>query len=160
MVNVKRSVQPYFGNYLQTSTQSLFWLMYFFSFGIHKDSEMITVVLFMFLCLLCKPPKLEPRSCEYFHTLLVELQITRIWSWLMITHSRKSTLCVASYRLDTVDSLYVHTRWRILELRFIIGAKTYDPINITSTFGNDNSVQQGKHLSFSDLMWWNLPTGS
>lgn len=119
----------------------------FFPFGIHKDSEMIAVVLFMFLCLLCKPPKLEPRSCEFFHTLLVRLQITRIWSWLMITHSRKSTLSVASYRLYCEDSLDVHTRWRVLELRFIIGAKTYDPINITSTFGNDNSVQQGKHPS-------------
>ena len=27
------SVRPYFGTYLQTSTQSLFWLMYFFPFG-------------------------------------------------------------------------------------------------------------------------------
>lgn len=75
--------------------------------------------------------------------------------------SHKSLTYLSSWLLTAVDPHYLlpvieaaakihlmstHCE-RSWELRFIIAAKTYDPINIPSTFGNDNSVQRGKHLS-------------
>lgn len=95
------SVRPYLGNYLQTSMNSLFRLMYFFPFWqvllFLRLSQCFnqTVLLFMvyvrmFLCILCKPLKLEHRR-DIFHS------HTQISSRLMITHSSKFTLCAASY---------------------------------------------------------------
>lgn len=58
------SVRPYFGTYLQTSTQSLFWFVYFFPFG--KSSEKILRFSRMF----------EPNfSCCSFSCLYVPLHI-------------------------------------------------------------------------------------
>lgn len=132
------SVRPYFGIYLQTSTQSLFWLMYFFPFGksSEKKTEIITMfqlfLLFMscvhmFPCVLCKPH--EARS-DIFHSLLEQPQIAHI-SQLMITHSSRSSLSVASYWSRCEDSLDVHTLWKILGAEIYNSSKNIWPYKYT-----------------------------
>lgn len=66
-------------------------------------------------------------------------------SWLLTTTDSHYLLpdIDAAVRMHLM-SKHCEGSW---ELRFIIAAKTYDPINIPSTFGNDCSVQRGKHRS-------------
>lgn len=93
--------------------------------------------VFTFLCILRKLCKLG----DIFHSLKERLQITHIIS----AHDYSQQQIHPHNLLWVIASLWGCTSsW---ELRFIIAAKTYDPINMLPTFGSYNPLQQEKHLS-------------
>lgn len=98
----------------------------------------------LFLCILCN--LLNWNAGVMLSSLLKRPLITSTSSQVMITHSSRLLLSVAvdaAVRMHLI-STHCEGAW---EPWFIIARKTYDPINISSTFGNDTSVQQGKHCS-------------
>ena len=143
------SVRYYFGTYLQTSTKSLFWLMYFFTFG--KSTEKIlrwtrsftqTFMLLMlftsYFCVLC----LQTGNVKWHFPELIGTATDL--SHIISTYDYSQQQIHIIYCQLSTGLWGCTWSW---ELRFITAEKTYDPINILSTFGNDNSFQRGKHLS-------------
>lgn len=61
-------------------------------------------------------------------------------------YSRQQIVIICCHRHRYEDALHIHTLRRSLGA-VIYNTKPYDPINILSTFGNDKSFQQEKHLS-------------
>lgn len=153
MVNVKRVICLALFRDLFTNFHAKFILIMYFSLLASPPKcyyHNASMVLFCSSCcvfLAYKPPRAGtqegyfPRFVGNSHKLLTY----HLSSWLLITTDSHYLLpdIDAAVRMHLM-SKHCEGSW---ELRFIIAAKTYDPINIPSTFGNDCSVQRGKHRS-------------
>lgn len=115
------SVRHYFGTYLQTSTKSLFWLMYFFTFGkstkkILRWSRSLTQTFMLLMLFTCSfvycVCKLQIRS-DIFQNLLQRLQITHISSRL-----HHLTAANPHYLLPVIDCA--------VRMHLILGAEIYN----------------------------------
>lgn len=109
----------------------------------HNALTLFCCVPILFLCMLCN--LLNWNTVVVLSSLLKRQLITQTPPQLMITHSSRllSVAVDAAGRMHLI-STHCAGAW---EPWFITARKTYDPINTSSTFGNDKSVQQGKHCS-------------